>query len=272
VPESPSVPEFPQPPVDMVMPQHAQVIATIGLWVPAMVMFVAAAVYWRRSGSPVYLLGMVGGLIAALNEPIADVLVMCYHAEIGQWTVFSAFGRDIPVWAIGCYPVYFGGLSLLVYTLLRRGVTRRTYWLGVGVVVLGNVAFEWPVLAAHMYLYYGDQPYRILGFPVLLGALNALGAVLGATVMAHLADWLTGPRRLLILVIPAWTMLASYAVVLPHILTLNSGASAPVKYLGTTAGIALGIAALDGIGRFAARRFPAAGPAPAEPLTSTRAG
>ena len=56
-----SVPEFPQPPVDMVMPQHAQVIATIGLWVPAMVMFVAAAVYWRRGGSPVYLLGMVGG-------------------------------------------------------------------------------------------------------------------------------------------------------------------------------------------------------------------
>jgi hypothetical protein len=244
----------------MVMPQNAQLIATIGLWLPATVMFVAAAVYWRRSGSPVYLLGMSGGLIAAFNEPIADLLVMCYHAEIGQWKVLNSFGRDIPLWAVGCYPVYFGGLSLLVYTLLRRGVTRRTYWIGVEVVVLGNVAFEWPVLAAHMYLYYGDQPYRILGFPVLLGVLNALGAVLGAVVLAHLADWLTGAKQLLILVIPAATMLGSYAVVLPHILTLNSDASAPVKYLGTTVGIGLGIAVLDGIGRFAARRFPAAGP------------
>ena len=257
------MPEFPQPPLDMVMPQHAQLIATIGLWVPATIMFVAAAVYWRRSGSPVYLLGMLGGLIAALNEPIADVLVMCYHAQIGQWKVFSAFGRDIPVWAVGCYPVYFGGLSLLVYTLLRRGVTYRTYWMGVGVVVLGNVAFEWPVLAAHMYLYYGDQPYRILGFPVLLGVLNALGAVLGATTLAHLADWLTGPRRLLILAIPSLTMMASYGVVLPHILTLNSDASPLVKYLGATAGIAFGIVALDAIGRFAARRFAV----PAAPLS-----
>jgi hypothetical protein len=265
------MPEFPQPPVDMVMPQHAQLIATIGLWVPATIMFVAAAAYWRRSGSPIYLLGMFGGLIAAFNEPIADILVMCYHAEIGQWKVFSAFGRDIPLWAVGCYPVYFGGLSLLVFTLLRRGVTRRTYWLGVGVVILGNVAFEWPVLAAHMYLYYGDQPYRILGFPVLLGVLNALGAVLGATVLAHLADWLTGPRRLLVLAIPSVTMMASYGAVLPHMLTLNSDASAPVKYAGATAGIALCITALEGIGRFAAHRFPPVSAAPAVSRTPVAA-
>ena len=250
------MPEFPQPPVDMVMPPTAQLFATIGLWLPATALFVAAAVYWRRGGSPVYLLGMVGGLIAALNEPIADILLDCYHAEIGQWTVFSSFGRDIPLWAVGFYPIYFGGLTLLIYTLLLRGVTRRSYWLIAGVVVLGNVVLEWPVLPLHMYLYYGDQPYRVLGFPVVVGVLNTLGATLGATLMAHLAGWLTGHRRLLILAIPAVTDLAAYGVVLPHLLTLNSAASIPVKYLGTTAGIVLGLAALDGIGRFAARRFP----------------
>jgi hypothetical protein len=266
------VPEFPQPPVDMVMPQTAQLFATIGLWLPATALFVAAAVYWRRSGSPVYLLGMFGGLIAAFNEPIADILLNCYHAEIGQWKVFSAFGRDIPLWAVGFYPIYFGGLTLLIYTLLRRGVTRRTYWIIAGVVVLGNVVLEWPVLPLHMYLYYGDQPYRLLGFPVLVGVLNTLGAVLGATVMAHFDDWLTGPRRLLVLVIPAWTNLAAYGVVLPHLLTLNSDASVPVKYLGTTAAIALAIAALDGIGRFAAHRFPPVIPAPAMNPTPVAAG
>jgi hypothetical protein len=266
------MPEFPQPPVDMVMPQTAQLFATIGLWVPATALFVAAAVYWRRSGSPVYLLGMFGGLIAAFNEPIADVLLNCYHAEIGQWTVFSAFGRDIPLWAVGFYPIYFGGLTLLVYTMMRRGITRRTYWITVGAVIFGSVALEWPVLPLHMYLYYGDQPFRVLGFPVVTGVLNSLGAVLGATVMAHLAGWLTGPRRLLILVIPAWTQLAAYGVVLPHLLTLNSDSSAPVKYLGTTAGIVLGVAALDGIGRFAAHRFPPGIPAPATTSTPVAAG
>jgi hypothetical protein len=54
-------------------------------------------------------------------------------------------------------------------------------------------------------------------------------------------------------------MMASYGVVLPHLLTLNSDASEPVKYVGATAGIVFGIVALDGIGRFAARRFPSAG-------------
>ena len=56
------------------------------------------------------------------------------------------------------------------------------------------------------------------------------------------------------------------------ILTLNSDASAPVNYLGTAAGIALGVAALEGIGRFAARRFPAAGPAPVASRTPVTTG
>ena len=263
---------LPQPPVDMVMPQTAQLIATIGLWLPATILFVAAAVHWRRSGSPIYLLGVFGGLIAAFNEPIADILLNCYHAEIGQWKVFSAFGRDIPLWAVGFYPIYFGGLTLLIYTLLLRGVTRNKFWIIAGVVVVGNVVLEWPVLPLHMYLYYGDQPFRVLGFPVLVGVLNTLGATLGATLMAHFAGWLTGRRQLLILVIPVLTDLAAYGVVLPHLLTLNSDASALVKYLGTTAGIVLGLAALDGIGRFSAHRFPAGIPAPVASPTPLATG
>jgi hypothetical protein len=241
----------------MVMPADAQRIATFSLWSVAAVMFAAAAVWWWRSGSPIYVLGMLGGLLAAFNEPIADILVLCYHPMIGQNTAFSALGRAIPVWAVGCYPVYFGGLSLLVYTMFRQGVTRRAFWVLVGVVVAGNVAFEWPVLASGVYVYYGDQPFTVLGFPVILGVVNVLGAVLGALVMAHFADQLTGARQLLIPLLPAATMLASYAVILPDILTVASDAARPVKYLGAAAGVAAGLLVLDAIGRYAARRFPA---------------
>jgi hypothetical protein len=90
--------------------------------------------------------------------------------------------------------------------------------------------------------------------------------------MAHFAGWLTGRRQLLILVIPALTDLAAYGAVLPHLLTLNSDAPALVKYLGTTAGIVLALAALDGIGRFAAHRFPAGIPAPTPSPTPLAAG
>src|SRR5690606_19138473 len=93
--------EYPQPPFDMDMPQTAEKVATFGIWLPAIAMFIASLVWWKRSGSPVYFLGMLGGLIACCNEPIADILVHCYHAEVDQqWTVFSSFGRDIPLWAV----------------------------------------------------------------------------------------------------------------------------------------------------------------------------
>lgn len=252
---------FPQPPLDMVMPPTAQLVATVCLASVAASMFVAALVYWARTRNPLFVLGMLGGLLASVNEPFTNVVGMCFHPLIGQWKVLESFGRPIPVWAVMCYPVYFGGLSCLMLLWLRRGITRRKFWMGVAIVMAGNAAFEFPILAADVYVYYGDQPYRFFGMQPAFFVINVLGAVLGALTMALLEHQLTGARRLLMLVIPGVTQVAAYGVAAPHMFTLSTDLPMPWKYAGTTLTIVLGLLVIDQISRYAARRFPAISPA-----------
>lgn len=252
---------FPQPPLDMVMPPTAQLVATVCLASVAGLMFVAALVHWARTRNPLFVLGMLGGLLASVNEPFTNVVGMCFHPLIGQWKVLESFGRPIPVWAVMCYPVYFGGLSCLMLLWLRRGITRRKFWMGVGIVMAGNAAFEFPILAADVYVYYGDQPYRFFGMQPTFFVINVLGAVLGALTMALLEHQLTGARRLLMLVIPGVTQIAAYGVAAPHMFTLSTDLPMGWKYAGTTLTIVLGLLVIDQISRYAARRFPAVTPA-----------
>lgn len=256
---------FPQPPVDMVMPETAQVVATASLATVAGLMFIAALVYWKRHGTPLFVIGMIGGLIACVNEPFTNVVGMCFHPIIGQWEVVEAFGRPIPVWAVLCYPVYFGGLSCLMLLWLRRGITRRRFWTGVAIVMAGNGAFEFPILAADVYLYYGEQPYKFLGMQPTFFVINVLGAVLGALALALFENYLKGWRAGLMLLIPGLGQVAAYGIAAPHIYTLNTNFPMEVKYIGTTMTIAIGLLILNQLSHYAARRFPAEGVGVTEP-------
>jgi hypothetical protein len=247
-----------QPPTDMVIPPTAQLVATISLGTVTGAMLIAALVHWARTREPLYVIGILGGLLAAVNEPLADVIGMCFHPLHGQWTVFTAFDRPIPVWAVLCYPVYFGGLSCLMVSWLRAGITRRRFWTGVGVVMLGNALFEFPILAADVYVYYGEQPFRVFGMPLVFFVINALGAVLGALVVAHLWPALKGAAKLLVVLVPWVTQVAAYGIAAPHLFTLNSDLPLGVKYLGTALAIGFGLLVLDQLSRYAAHRFPAA--------------
>jgi hypothetical protein len=256
---------FPQPPVDMVMPPTAQLVATICLGAVAAAMFAVAVIHWVRARDPLYVLGILGGLLASVNEPFTNVVGMCYHPAHGQWPVLTSFDRPIPVWAVLCYPVFFGGLSCLLVAWLRRGITRRSFWRAVAVVMAGNAAFEFPILAAHVYVYYGDQPYRFFGMQPAFFVINVLGAVLGALGMAHFWPRLAGPGKLAILLIPGVAQVAAYGIAAPHMFTLNTDLPLGYKYAGTTLTILLGLLAIDQLGRYAARRFgPTAMPTPAD--------
>jgi hypothetical protein len=248
---------FPQPPVDMVMPATAQTVSTVCLAVVALAMFIAALMYWVRKRDPLFVLGMLGGLVACVNEPFTNVVGMCYHPAIGQWPVVESFDRPIPVWAVLCYPVYFGGLSCLMLLWLRRGITRKRFWYAILIIMAGNAAFEFPILAAKVYVYYGVQPYQFFGMQPAFFVINVLGAVLGALAIAYYEQRLVGARKLFILLIPGVAQVAAYGVAAPHVFTLNTDLPLGAKYVGTTLTILLGLFVLDQLSQFSARRFPA---------------
>jgi hypothetical protein len=121
---------YPQPPTDMVMPHTAQLVVTVSVGVVAGVVLLAAAVTAVRQRTLLYPLVLLSAAIAVPNEAVADVLSAFWHAGIGQYTLYTMFGRPIPLWCLFAYTAYFGAGSLIALHFFRRGVTRRQVWGG----------------------------------------------------------------------------------------------------------------------------------------------
>jgi hypothetical protein len=248
--------QFDLPPIPdgTVMPQTAQLVATaaMGAVVVGFVGYAIAEVVRHRS----YLLALllVGGAISYLNEPIDDVLGLVWHPEADQWTVLDTFSR-VPLWGLGIYIVFFGGMPYLILQNLRRGMTRRELWRWVGVLVVVDVAVELPILASGIYQYYGTAPMRIAGFPVYWIFINAVGPLALAVLLLSAGRIFTGWRAAYLLVLPMVCNAAgSVAVGWPIYSALNAKAPAVITWGAATLSIAIGLGALDLLINYAVRR------------------
>jgi hypothetical protein len=240
---------FPQPPVDtLVMPAGPQRVITIILGVLVTGLVVAALRDWRRSHSPVYLLLIIGGTLAAANEPIVDVLGLCFHPAIAGWTAFETYGRPIPAWAVLAYPMFFGGLSCLVIMFLRHGATRKNFWLGVTAIFIVDLVLELPLLNADVYVYYGYQPFKVLGlFPIHWLLINGLGVLLIAAPVVKWPRFFRGPRSLFLLILPPLGQFAAAAIAIPVFSLLNTHAPEIFLWVADAATMALGLCCFNAV-------------------------
>lgn len=245
--------DLPATPDGTQMPGTAQCVATVSMavLVAGFIGYAVAALVRRRS--PTLGLLLVGGAVSYLNEPIDDVLGLVWHPVAGQWTVLDTFAR-VPLWGLGIYIVFFGGIPYLILQSLRRGMTRRQLWGWVGVLAVVDVAVELPVLASGIYRYYGDAPLQIGGFPVYWIGINAVGPLALAVLLLAARDTFTGWRALYLLFLPMiFDAAGSVAVGWPIFSALNAHASAPVRWLAAGLTIAIGLVALDLLIGYAAR-------------------
>src|SRR5581483_8359306 len=120
------------PPVPVgTMPATAQLVVTAVLAVLAAGAVGFAVSESRRTGSPLPPAILVGGALAAFNEPIVDVLGGCVHHQIGQWTAFTTFDRPMPVWLCLAYVLYFGTGPLAILRAMSRLGPRSGFSLAV---------------------------------------------------------------------------------------------------------------------------------------------
>jgi len=255
--------ELPATPDGTQMPQTAQLVAAVAMAV-LVAGFAAYAVREIARSRPVTLaLLLIGGAVSYFNEPIDDVLGLVWHPVVGQWTALDTFAR-VPLWGLGIYIVFFGGMPYLILQSLRREVTRRQLWGWVGVLAVVDVAVELPVLASGIYSYYGDAPLQIGGFPVYWIVINTVGPLALAVLLMAAGETFTGWRALYLLFLPMMSDAAgSVAVGWPIFSALNAHASAPARWLAAALTIAIGFGALDLLIAYAARMSAA--------LVSTRA-
>ncbi len=235
-----------QPPVDMTTPVPVQTTAQLAIGSIVVVMLVGALWHWRRSGRPTGVLLLVGGLLCSLNEALVDVLGHCFFPLDGALG-YTAFGRGVPWWVITAYVAFFGGLTWLNSELLRAGASRQQMWTAIGVVWVLNVILEMPILANGLYVYYGDQPFMVGGFPLNWLVINSLGSLFASVVVARFSASFGGARGVLLLAVPYATYFTSWVCHLPLFTTLNAEVPSPVRWAAAVVSALLGLAAMDAL-------------------------
>lgn len=244
----------PPSPDGMTFPQNPQTVAEIVLWAVVVAFAVYAAREWRRTGSPLCAVLLVGGGIALLNEPLDDLLGLVHHPREGQHVVFETMG-PIPHWGLPTYIIFFGGVAyVLLRELQRLNFTPKAFWAGIGITFVLDCLIELPLLHYELYSYFGysDVPMSIGGFPLYWLLINTTGPILCAAILFAASEYFRGWRAPLVVLLPLVTDTAcSAAVGLPVYNVLHKpGAGDGLLWGGAIASCLIGFLLLDAMARW----------------------
>jgi hypothetical protein len=217
-------------------------LATAGLCLLAAV----AEIVTRRSA--VLLACCIGGLGCNVLEPFWDQLGHLWFnaGNANAWTVFEHLEVPVhyPWWAVALY-IQFGGFECFAfYLMFKLGVSARRFWMFCGWQVVCNLLIEIPLIQAHVYQYYGEQPFRVAGFPVWWVFTNFGEILAGAALYWLVTRYGMRAAPAAIVLVPsafgAWELWAGW----PIYAALNFEARMPVKQLAVFAAAAISVTTL----------------------------
>ncbi len=235
---APPIPAHPTTP----MPFLPEVIFTIFLGIPVVVMVFFAVKHLIVGKGPLLLFCLIGGGIACLFEPIVDTLGLCYIRQGAVTTTFSSMGRDFPLFINFVYIWYVGGLAYLAYRIYSTGVTRKQIFQLYLIDVFINIGLESPGVLMGAYEYYGPQPLNFWGLPLWWVCVNPLMPMAAGALIYRMRPYLPGWRLALVIAfIPMADGIANGAAAWPVWTALNADASLWVTHFAwlVTLGLAL---------------------------------
>jgi hypothetical protein len=193
----------PFPVVDTAVNETGQVVATVATYAIAVVALALVMALCRRERIAWPLVVLAGGTATCLLEPLFDHLYGLWFPSRGEWTLFTSYGVHEPVWLPAAYLVVYGALAVLVVRRLDIAPTLRTVWQLYGLlVVVAIVAEIGYIKVLEVYNYQYHQPFVVLGYPLFLGFVNSMSALIGGLAIWRLVPLLRGRRVLLLFVLP----------------------------------------------------------------------
>jgi hypothetical protein len=235
---APAIPAHPTTP----MPFVPEVIFTIFLGIPVVVMVFFAVKNLVTGRGPLLTYCLIGGGIACLFEPIVDTLGLAYIRQQATMTTFSSMGRDFPLFINFVYIWYVGGLAYLAYRIFSTGVTRKAVFQLYVIDVFINIWLESPGVLMGAYEYYGPQPLNFWGLPLWWVCVNPLMPLTAGALIYRMRPYLPGWRLALVIAfIPMADGIGNGAAAWPMWTALNLNSSLLVTHLAwlVTLGLAL---------------------------------
>ena len=235
---APGIPAHPTTP----MPFVPEVIFTVFLGIPVVVMVFFAVKNLVTGRGPLLTYCLIGGGIACLFEPIVDVLGLAYIRQHATLTTFSSMGRDFPLFINFVYIWYVGGLAYLAYRIFSTGVTRKAVFQLYVIDVFINIWLESPGVLMGAYEYYGPQPLNFWGLPLWWVCVNPLMPLTAGALIYRMSPYLPRWRMALVIAfIPMADGIGNGAAAWPVWTALNRNSSLLVTHLAwvVTLGLAL---------------------------------
>ncbi|MEQ9450556.1 MAG: hypothetical protein RJQ07_03135 [Pseudomonadales bacterium] len=189
------------------------------------VLAIATVVYavrmCRREATAIPLYILVGAALACFYEPLGDLLAHVTYAELNQVNYIESFGFLVPLWVLPAYILFFGLPTLYFLDKVRRGMS-LSWWMSLFVLsVVGSWLFEIPLIMLEFQSYYGDNaPFKLLGYPVWMGFVNAATMSIVATCVVFLRNsWLGREYP------------SAYVILFPLLVSgANTGSGLPLSY------------------------------------------
>lgn len=181
-------------------------LACAGVVVVGLIMML---LHWRRAGSAFGLMVLIGGMLACIQEPMVDTLGNMYIPP-SHFTVFTTYGREMPLFAPFGYGLYFGiPMFLYIRAAQQRAGLGHFQKLFLGSLAL-ELAFEITAVKGDFYDYYDEQPFRFFELPVHWMTLNMAAAWVAAAAVYKALPYLPGWRIVAVVPITVCMITANY--------------------------------------------------------------
>jgi hypothetical protein len=180
------------------------VLAAFGAIVAVAVIYAIFRAVRLRDAVPI--LVCLGAMICALNEPIFDILGKITYADDNP-TLYSAMGRDIPVFLVIGYIPWVGLIPWVLARKIKDGLSRRAMHVIAVSSFLSVVVVETLGTSLEAWTYYGEPPVKYLGVAPQMAAVPLLAAFC----LYALEPWAQGWRRGLMIFVPMLPLPAVFA-------------------------------------------------------------
>ena len=201
---------------------------------------VYAWIYGRRVKSWLPLACMVGGGLTTILEPLIDAHLQVWWSAHDQPTLFTSWGRDIPLFLLPAVVWYFGVGVLLRLHMLKKYREKAPLWWIYSIEVLMAYMVEPPAIALGLWHYYGEQGPRLFGYPIWWPFVGGACGCFAGTLLYKMEPYLPGWRQgFAVLLLPMAVAAIYWATGWPMFFALNLESPAWVVYCTAALSIAL---------------------------------
>lgn len=242
-------PQPPAPPYDLELSTTMQLVATVLLWSAVAIMLAYAVRRCRAERSAFPLIIVLAVATGSLIEPLYDTAYHLHWLDAGrQWTLFTSFGLPQPVWVMPAYVVVFALPALLCSRSWSIDAPVSRMIRIAALTAATTTVFEIAAVNLDLYVYYGDSAWKVAGYPLFIGVMEAVQITTFAILTATLRRVATRPAHALALfaLFPCNFAFTVLGAGFPTVILQNSSSdpSAVLLFVSGFASVSLGLIAL----------------------------